>query len=142
MKELDIYKLSKGTSRNIKVGELSKEIIELLELNLKPQNINVWSTRIREHCEKHKNEYSSIYAYEQAIKNIPLILQEPDYVGIHKNGNIQYVKKLDDISLIGIQILCGGHSLLFRTIFPITESKLQNSIILGKLIKVNKRDTK
>lgn len=54
MDELDINKLLKGNSRNIKIGELSEEVIKALGLDLKPQNINVWSTRIPEHCEKHK----------------------------------------------------------------------------------------
>lgn len=140
MNELDINKLSKGQSRNIKIGELSEEVIKILNLDLKPQNINIWSTRIEEHCEKHKDEYSSRTAYNQAVKFIPKILEDPDYVGLHKNGNIQYVKKFDDISLVGIQVLCGGHSLLFRTIYPISEIKLQNSIKSGRLIKIN-RDT-
>lgn len=136
--KLDIRKLSKGRSKNIKVGELSPEVINLLGLNLKPQNINIWSTRIEEHCEKHKNEYSTPTAYNQAVESIPLIIEEPDYVGLHKNGNIEYIKKLDDISLVGVQILKGGGNLLFRTIFPITEDKLQHSIRIGKFIPYNK----
>ena len=134
MEKLDISKISKGKSKNVKIGELSQEVIDILNLDLNPQNINIWSTRIEEHCEKHKNEYSSPSAYNQAITSIPLIIEEPDYVGLHKNGNIQYVKKLDDISLIGIQMVNGGGNLLFRTIFPISEIKLKNSIKSGKLI--------
>ena len=140
MKELNIHKLSKGKSKNIKIGELSKDVIDILELDLNPQNINIWSTRIQEHCEKHKDDYSSPSAYNQAVKSIPLILKEPDYVGLHKNGNIQYVKRLDDISLVGIQILKGSGHLLFRTIFPISETKLNNSIKSGKLIPFNKKN--
>ena len=139
MDELDINKL--GKSKNVKIGELSEEVINALNLNLKPQNINIWSTRLQEHCEKHKEQYSSPDAFYQAIKNIPLILKDPDYIGLHKNGNIQYVKKLDDISLVGVQILYGSHSLLFRTIFPISESKLNNSIKSGKFVPYKKRDT-
>lgn len=139
MKELNIHKLNKGKSKNIKIGELSKDVIDILELDLNPQNINIWSTRIQEHCEKHKDDYSSPSAYNQAVKSIPLILKEPDYVGLHKNGNIQYVKRLDDISLVGIQILKGSGHLLFRTIFPISETKLNNSIKSGKLIPFNKK---
>lgn len=137
MKNFDINKLSKGKSRNIKIGELSKDVIELLDLDLKPQNINIWSTRIEEHCEKHKNEYSSPSAYNQAVNSIPLIIEKPDYVGLHKNGNLQYVKRLDDVSLVGIQILKGSGDLLFRTIFPISEIKLENAIKSGKLIPFN-----
>ena len=65
---------------------------------------------------------------------LTLIIKEPDYVGLHKNGNLQYVKKIDDISLVGIQILKGSGNLLFRTIFPISEAKLNNSIKSGNFI--------
>lgn len=139
MKKLDINKISKGKSKNIKIGELSQEVIDILNLDLNPQNINIWSTRIEEHCEKHKDEYSSPSAYNQAINSIPLIIEEPDYIGLHKNGNIQYIKKLDDISLVGIQIIKGNGNLLFRTIFPITEDKLNYSIKNGKYIPYKKK---
>lgn len=134
MKEFDINKISKGKSRNIKIGELKPEVIDILNLDLKPQNINIWSTRIDEHCEKHKEEYSSPKAYNQAVKSIPNIISNPDYVGLHKNGNIQYIKKLDDISLVGVQVIKCGGGLLFRTIFPITEDKLKYNIKNGKYI--------
>ena len=139
MKKLDINKISKGKSKNIKIGELSEEVINLLDLDLKPQNINIWSTRIEEHCEKHKDEYSSPSAYNQAITSIPLIIKNPDYIGLHKNCNIQYIKKLNDISLVGIQIIKGNGNLLFRTIFPITEDKLNYSIKNGKYIPYKKK---
>ena len=139
MDELNIKKLSKGKSKNIKIGELNQEVIDLLHLDLKPQNINLWSARIEEHCEKHKEEYSTPTAYHQAVKSIPLILSEPDYVGLHKNGNIQYIKRLNEISLVGIQVLKGSGNLLFRTIFPISEVKLKNSITSGNFIPYIKK---
>ena len=128
--------MSKGKSKNIKIGELSKEVISILDLNLKPQNINIWSTRIVDHCEKHKEDYSSPEAYYQAVKSIPLIIKEPDYIGLHKNGNIQYIKKLDDISLVGIKIC---KNLLFRTIYPISETKLNNSLKSKKIFPYTKK---
>ena len=140
MHELNINKLSKGKSKNIKIGELSQEVIDTLNLDLNPQNINIWSTRIPEHCEKHKNEYSTPNAYNQAVKNIPLIISQPDYIGVHKkNGNIQYIKRLDDISLVGVQILKGSGNLLFRTIFPISEVKLKNGIKSGDFIPFSQK---
>ena len=57
---------------------------------------------------------------------------------MHKNGNIQYIKRLEDISLVGIQILRGSGNLLFRTIFPISEAKLNNSIKSGDFIEIRK----
>lgn len=134
MQEFNIYKISKGKSKNIKIGELSTQVIQTLDLNLKPQNINIWSNRIEEHCEKHKSEYSSPSNYNQAIKSIPLIIKSPDYVGVHSNGNIQYIKKLNNISLVGIKIAKGNNGLLFRTIYPITKDKLEHNIRIGKFI--------
>ena len=94
--------------------------------------------RIEEHCEKHKSEYSSLYAYNEAISNIPLIISQPDFVGINeKNGNIQYIKKLTDVSLIGVKITSNNNGLLFRTIFPITKSKLEHNIKIGIYKKIN-----
>lgn len=137
MGELDINKLAKGRSRNIKIGELSEEVIKVLGLDLKPQNISIWSTRIQEHCEKHKADYESSTNYNQAIKSIPLIIQNPDYVSIHKpSGNIQYIKRLNEISLVGIKVIKGNNGLLFRTIFPITEDKLKHNIRTGKYISL------
>lgn len=139
IEQLDITKLNKTNSKNIKIGELTQDMIDILELDLKPQNINVWSSRIEDHCLKHKDEYSSPTAYNKAVSSIPLIVQKPDFIGLHsKNGNIQFVKKIDDISLVGIQIVKGSGDLLFRTIFPISETKLENSIKSGKLIPYNK----
>lgn len=39
MKELNINQLCKTYSKNIKIGELSQEVIDLLNLDLNPQNI-------------------------------------------------------------------------------------------------------
>lgn len=49
--ELDINKIRKK-NENIKIGELSDDVINLLNLNCKPQNIYLWGARIDEHCEK------------------------------------------------------------------------------------------
>lgn len=129
--ELDINKIRKK-NENIKIGELSEEVINLLNLNCKPQNIYLLGARIDEHCEKHKAEYSSPTAYDEAIRNIPQIISQPDYVAINqKNGNVQYIKRLTDLSLIGIKITGGNKGLIFRTIFPITESKLNTNVKNG-----------
>ncbi len=130
--------LLKSKSQNIKIGELNQSVIDALNLDLKPQNIYMWNNRILDHCEKHKNDYSSTDSYNEAIRNIPTIINNPDYVGIHeRNGNITFIKKLTDISLVGIKITHSkDNSLLFRTIYPITESKLNKGIDDHKYLKI------
>mgnify|MGYP003309494844 CR=1 FL=1 len=137
MKDLNLLSLSNGSSKNIKIGELSSDVINTLGLNLNPQNIYVWTPRIQEHCEKHKSEYSSPESYYSAIKSIPEIIKNPDYVGIHSNGNIQYVKKIDDISLVGVKLV-KQNGLLFRTIYPITDDKLNHYIRTNKIKPIKK----
>lgn len=137
MKDLDLLSLSNGTSKNIKIGELSADVINTLGLDLNPQNIYVWTPRIQEHCEKHKLEYSSPESYYSAIKSIPDIIKNPDYVGLHSNGNLQYIKKIDDISLVGVKLVKQS-GLLFRTIYPITEDKLNYYIKTNKIKKIKK----
>lgn len=137
MSSLDLLSLSNGNSKNIKIGELSEEVINVLGLDLKPQNIYVWTPRIQEHCEKHKLEYTSVNSYYSAIKSIPDIIENPDYVGIHANGNLQYIKKIDDISLVGLKLV-KQNGLLFRTIYPITEDKLNYYIKTNKVKQLKK----
>ena len=70
--KLDINKLTNGNIKNnIKIGELNSSVIELLSLDLKPQNIYLWPSRLEEHCYKHKDEYSSPQSYYKAIESIP-----------------------------------------------------------------------
>lgn len=136
MDKLDINLLYNKKSQNIKIGELTNEVIQKLDLDLKPRNIYIWPSRIYDHCEKHKKDYSSISSFYKAIESIPTIIKNPDYVGFHSNGNIQYIKKLDDISLVGIKIIKGDNSLLFRTIYPITQDKLNYYIKTKRIYKV------
>lgn len=139
MEKLDLKQINENKSKNIKIGELTQAVIDTLKLDLKPQSISLWASRLEEHCEKHKDEYSSLDAYYNAIQFIPEIITNPDYVGLHsKNGNLQYIKKLDDISLVGIKIIKGKNNLLFRTIFPITQDKLNYYIHSGKVIPLKK----
>lgn len=127
--------INNNFNNNIKIGELNKNVIDLLSLDLKPQNIYLWPSRLEEHCSKHKEEYSSPQSYYKAIESIPDILENPDYVALHSNGNILYIKEIDDISLIGLKVLNKSGGLLFRTIYPITKAKLNNNIKNGKYIK-------
>ena len=93
MDSLNLNKLNSQQSKNIKIGELSQEVINTLHLDLNPQNILIWSNRIQEHCEKHKDEYSTPSAYNQAIKSIPQIIYNPDYVRITSKWKYSICKK-------------------------------------------------
>lgn len=126
--KLDLDNLKEST-KSIKIGELTSEVIDILNLDMKPRNIYMWSDRLA-HCEKHKNDFTTEDEYYRSIENIPLIIKEPDYVGVHSNNKgIFYIKKLENNCLVGITM----DSLLFRSMYPIKESKLQNYLRQGKV---------
>lgn len=132
MDELNIDCLK--DKKKIKIGELTPEVIEILNLNDKPRNITMWADRL-EHCEKHKKDFSSEEDYYNTIKSIPSIVQNPDYVGLHPDGkSIQYVKKITENCIVGITT----NSLSFRTLYPIKESKLEYYLEANRIKPLNK----
>ena len=129
---LDLDKL-KNSNSSIKIGELSKNVINILGLNANPRNIYMWPDRL-EHCEKHKKDFETENEYKKSMENIPMIIKNPDYVGTHSNNRgIFYIKKLENNCLVGITM----DSMLFRSMYPIKESKLNNYIKQGKVFPIN-----
>lgn len=123
-------------TKKIKIGELTPEIIKLLNLNDKPRNINMWTDRI-EHCEKHKKDFSSEQDFLISLESIPEIINSPDYVGLHPDGkSIQYIKKITENCLVGITT----KSMLFRSMYPIPDNKLNNYINSNRIFKVKKEE--
>ena len=126
--KLDLSALRNST-KSIKIGELTEEVINVLGLNTKPRNIYMWSDRLQ-HCDKHKCDFSDETEYNESLENIPSIVQNPDYVGVHPNNKgIFYIKKLKSNCLVGVTM----DSLLFRSMYPIKEGKLNNYIKQGKI---------
>lgn len=91
---LDLDFASKGIAK-VKIGELTQEVIELLNIQRKPCNIVMWQERLK-YTEKHKINFKNEEEYNEAIRNIPNIIKNPDYVGLHPtDGSIQYIKQIN-----------------------------------------------
>lgn len=119
----------KSSTKSIKIGELTQDVIDILNLDANPRNIYMWSDRLS-HCEKHKFDFASEEEYYKSMESIPTIIKNPDYVGLHANSKgFFYIKRLESNCLVGITM----DSLLFRSMYPIKESKLQNYIKQGKV---------
>ena len=126
--KLNLNELQNAT-KSIKIGELTTDVINVLGLNSKPRNIYMWPDRLI-HCEKHKADFSSEQEYYESMENIPEIIKNPDYVGLHSNNKgFFYIKRLNNNCLVGITM----DSLLFRSMYPITEGKLNSYIQKGKV---------
>ena len=138
MYKLDINKMQEN-KQVLKIGELKQDIINILDLQINPRSIKFGYDRI-EHCKRHLNDFKNIHSYNKSIEHIPEIINTPDYVGFNiKNNSIEYIKKIDDLTLVAVR-LKQKDDLFLRSIYPITESKLKKGINLDRIKKV-KRDT-
>ncbi len=133
---MDILNINRLQENQIlKIGELQKKIIDLLQLNMKPRNIKMGYDRIS-HCNKHKNDFNSEQSYNKSIESIPIIIEKPDYVGYNKkNDSIEYIKRIDELTLVAVRLKTKG-DLFLRSVYPISEIKLKNKIISKEYKKV------
>lgn len=130
------YQFLKNGFKNIKIGILTKEIANLINLNIKECDIILWEDRFK-YIEKHKVNFKSEEDFVKHVKAIPNIIQNPDYVGRHpKDNSIQYIKQLDELMIVAIRIKNKG-SLCFRTAYPLTHKQLDDYISSGTVWKVD-----
>lgn len=126
MTELDTDLFNKGLKRVI-IGQLTQEVIDFLNLKRLPCDIVLWNDRLK-YIEKHKKDFSTEDDFYRHIKQIPHIINCPDYLGLHPNDNsIQYIKRIDEIMLVGIRIKDVGN-LSLRSSYPISEDTLNKYI--------------
>lgn len=93
----------------------------MLNIDRKPCNIVMWAERLK-YTEKHRFNFKTKEDYLEAIKNIPNIIENPDYVGLHPTDNsIQYIKQINRLMLVGIRIRPESE-ISYRTAYPIKES--------------------
>jgi hypothetical protein len=131
---LDLKSLKSGFL-NIKVGRLSKKIIDILNLNREECDIILWEDRFK-YIEKHKVHFDDEADYMKHIACIPEVIESPDYVGKHPADNsIEYIKRIDKLMIVAIRIKDKGN-LAFRTAFPLSENQLQDYIRSGTVWKV------
>ncbi|MCR1899016.1 PBECR2 nuclease fold domain-containing protein [Irregularibacter muris] len=134
--KLDVF-LFKKEVKKIIIGRLSAEVIDYFNLNCSPCNIVLWADRLK-YTEKHKTDFKSEQEYYRHIEEIPNIISNPDYIGLHpSNNSIQYIKKIDENMLIGIRLKPTG-DLNFRSAYPITQEKLNSYLKAGTLVKYKK----
>lgn len=133
MDKLDLKFPEKGIKK-AKIGELTEKTIKLLGIDRKPCDIVIWDDRLK-YIEKHKKDFKDEETYYKCMEKIPLILKEPDYVGLHPNdGSIQYIKQIDELTLVGIRLKASGE-LCLRSSYKITEGQLKYYIESGRVKK-------
>ncbi len=135
---LNICELEKGFV-NIKIGELTKEYIDILGLNIKPRTIIMWEDRFQ-YIHKHIKDFDGDKnQFDVCMSRIPEIIDDPDYIALHPTkGSIEFIKRVDKLMIVVIRIKQSG-SLAFRTAFPLSEEQLNDYIKCGSAIKYSKK---
>jgi len=117
------------------LGELSKEVIVLLNLNTNESKILLSNDRIK-HIKNHQNDFLSYEEFKLCTESAADVIQNPDYVGMHPDGeSIQYIKELSENMVVAVKINNKGVKWV-KSIYPISDAKLEGYINSGRLKKV------
>ena len=114
---------------NRRIGQLAQEVIDMLKLDLPAGTpIMIGDGNVRHMQNSHPDDYNTFgFMIEE-------IIASPDYVTINPgDGSIRYVKRVSAIIHVGVRA-SGSNKLFARTLFKISEEKLQLYAASGKLI--------
>jgi len=118
--------VSVGYLDKIKIDFLTAKMPDLKEI-LKENSILFWKDRV-EYTEKHKGNFFKAEDYYKCLENIPTIIKFPDYIGINPtDSSLQFIKRYGRNILLAVRFTTNG-KLSYRTLYPITDSQLQDYI--------------
>lgn len=139
--ELDVS-LFNETIKVQSIGRFSPKVIEFI-LSKKTSFTNrissdndilFWAARVK-HTERHRKDFASDDEFEQCLKEIPLIIQNPDYISIHPTDeSISFIKKYTKHVSVAIKISIDG-KMVYRTMYPLREEQLNEYIANGRAWK-------
>jgi hypothetical protein len=131
----DCQCISVGCLDQEKINFIVEKVPELKEI-LKKADIVLWRDRI-EYTEKHKGNFFRAEDYYECIENIPEIIKSPDYIGINPtDSSLQFIKWYKRNILLAVRFNTQG-KLSYRTLYPITDSQLQDYIRKNKAWEFN-----
>ncbi len=114
-----------------KVGQLTKEIIKIFALPYEEGTEILLSHKRKKHMKKHQDEFVD---FNGTFDRINEIIQNPDYVGRHPNGqSLEYIKRIDGNVLVAVRL---SEKLSVRTMYVIKDTKLENYIKAGRTKKI------
>ena len=140
--EFDITKFSDKV-KNQPIGKLNSDMVNFI-LSKKPEfkgristekDILFWAARVK-HIEKHRKDFNDTNNFDECCRKIPSIIANPDYISIHPNDeSVSFIKKMDQNISVAIKISTEG-DMVFRTMYPLRDSQLNNYIKNGRCWKI------
>lgn len=120
----------------ITVGQFSKKVIDLLHLTI-DEGTPIFMGAVNEKHMRNRHEYE----YDKYCMDIPIILDNPDYVGINPHDNsIMYVKEYFECGeyiRIGVKV-AGNGKYFARTLHLLSTCNAEKYIKKGTLKKIDK----
>jgi hypothetical protein len=123
----------------VSIGRIRPEIInsvverypEFKAILSSDTDIIFWKDRIK-HTERHKKDFSSEEDYEMCFKNIPAIIDHPDFVSVHSSrDSISFIRKFSENVSVAVRLSSDG-KLAYRTMYPLKNSQLNNYVKQGR----------
>lgn len=127
----------------VSIGRVRPEIIDSIverypdfrDILSSESDIIFWKDRIR-HTERHKKDFASEEDYEMCFRNIPDIINRPDFVSVHSNkDSISFVRRFSENVSVAVRLSSDG-KLAYRTMYPLKDSQLNNYIKQGRAWKI------
>lgn len=132
--ELDIN-LFNENQKSQSIGRFDQHMVDFI-LSKKPgfagristdKDILFWAARVK-HTERHRKDFTDDAEFEQCIRDIPKIIQSPDYISIHPTDeSVSFIKKYTKNISVAIKISTDG-KMVYRTMYPLRESQLNEYI--------------
>lgn len=121
-----------------KVGKIDASLADKLGLAYYG-NVYISPGVIRHILKRHSKQLSRDVK-DNIVNIIEDILKAPDYVGTKMRDDtvtIDFIKKIDSILLLGMEIDKDEGYIYVSTLYPITKSKINNKIYCGKILSCN-----
>lgn len=98
------------------------------------KDILFWAARVK-HTERHRRDFANDMEFEQCLKDIPKIIQCPDYISIHPTDeSVCFIKKYSKHVSVAIKISTDG-KMVYRTMYPLRETQLHEYVKNGRAWK-------
>jgi stage III sporulation protein SpoIIIAA len=122
-----------------KVGTIDNTISTLI--NFKYHGTIYAAPGVIKHIIKRHNHELSQNVLTDMVGTIESIIKSPDYVGKHPDKgeeSMEYIKKIDDNLLVGLEIDLNEGYIYVATMHPISEGKISNRLNSGRIKAVPK----
>ena len=121
-----------------RVGYLRQKIAN--ELGIEFTGVIYASPGVLKHIMKRHGKQLDRKTKASILDWMKKILDDPDYIGIYKNGEgqtaVEFIKRVYTNLLLGVEVDEEKEYIYVTTMYHITDKKIENRVYSGKLINI------